>query len=259
MTGKPVEIGAAKAASEDDKRTNERSTIAFPYGDLNEALAVADAIHEEAGTECSVDQLAAFLKQSAQSGAFRIKTSTARVFGLIETDKGGVALTALGRQIVDPAHRARAKAQAFLAVPLYRQIFDKYRGHMLPPVAALHREMANMGVAPKQVSKARQAFDRSADQAGFFQHGRDRLVEPTHKGGAHSDPPTKPTHADRSDAGSKGSGGGGGGGGGDIPNLHPFILGLIQTLPPPKSNWPEEDRKKWLGTAESIFSLIYEA
>jgi hypothetical protein len=38
--------------------------------------------------------------------------------------------------------------------------------------------MARLGVSPKQKERARQAFQRSAEQAGFFQHGSDRLVAP---------------------------------------------------------------------------------
>ena len=49
---------------------------------------------------------------------------------------------------------------------------------MLPPAAALEREMGQLGVASKQTGKARQAFERSAEQAGFFAHGADRLVMP---------------------------------------------------------------------------------
>ena len=41
-------------------------------------------------------------------------------------------------------------------------------------------------------------------------------------------------------------------------NLHPFIVGLLDTLPEPASVWPKPDRQKWLQTAENIFSLIYQ-
>ncbi len=41
------------------------------------------------------------------------------------------------------------------------------------------------------------------------------------------------------------------------PGRHPFIKGLLRTLPDPDSVWPLDQRKKWLETAENIFSLIY--
>lgn len=49
----------------------------------------------------------------------------------------------------------------------------------------------------------------------------------------------------------------GGGGGGDNLNLHPFIQGLLQTLPKRGAEWKAADRAKWLQTAANIFDLIY--
>src|SRR5215211_3070782 len=39
--------------------------------------------------------------------------------------------------IVDPAQSREARAQAFLTVPLYKAIYDKFRGGVVPPAAAL--------------------------------------------------------------------------------------------------------------------------
>lgn len=231
-----------------EKQSRERSTIEFPYGDLNDAEEIAHAIHENAGTSCSPDQLAGFMRQTVTSGAFRTKIGTARIFGLVETDRGTVTLTSLGRQIVDQAQEREARATAFLTVPLYRAIFEKFKGHMLPPRAALEREMASLGVSQKQTDRARQAFERSADQAGFFAHGNDRLITPT----GLSRPETAPLETQ--DKPKRGTGGGGEDG---RPPLHPFIEGLLETLPPPKEDWPIADRAKWLETAASIFGLIY--
>lgn len=243
MAGNAVDLASTEATKAEASKY-DRSTIAFPYSDLEDAFSVVDAIHSNAGIECTMDQLAAYLKQSTKSGAFRLKLSAARIFGLIETERGAVSLTSLGRKAADPSLRAEAGRDAFFAVPLYRAVFDKYTGHLLPPAAALEREMANLGVAKKQTPKARQAFERSADQAGFFCQGRDRLVEPTFRG--HSDPKPLPVTPKPMY--------GGGGGGSD---LHPFIVGLLKSLPEPNTLWPERERKKWLQTAENVFSLMY--
>lgn len=248
MAGKPVEIESA-ATTDKPERGYERSTIEFPYGDLNDAIEVAEAIHKNAGTGCSVEQLAGFLGQSSGGGAFRVKLSTTRIFGLVETEKGTVALTELGRKIVDSGLRRAAAAEAFLQVPLYKAVYEKYKGHMLPPAAAVQRDMVSMGVASKQAAKARQAFERSADQSGFFALGKERLVPPVVRGAA---PPPGPAQDD----GHRRTGGGGGGGGGDD-ELHPAIAGLLKTLPAPSTVWPATGRKKWLDAAENIFSLVY--
>ena len=39
--------------------------------------------------------------------------------------------------------------------------------------------------------------------------------------------------------------------------LHPFIRGLLEALPPPHSAWSKEERAAWLATAHNIFSLLY--
>lgn len=49
-----------------------------------------------------------------------------------------------------------------------------------------------------------------------------------------------------------------GGGGGDIEGLHPFIQGLLKTLPEPDTDWSAAARVKWLQTAANIFDLIYQ-
>ncbi len=54
-------------------------------------------------------------------------------------------------------------------------------------------------------------------------------------------------------------GGGGGGGGFDASALHPFIQGLLKTLPAKEgADWPIKDRVKWLRLAASAFDMIYE-
>jgi hypothetical protein len=40
-------------------------------------------------------------------------------------------------------------------------------------------------------------------------------------------------------------------------DYHPFIVGLLKTLPEAGSNWPMDARRKWLQAASDIFELIY--
>jgi hypothetical protein len=49
----------------------------------------------------------------------------------------------------------------------------------------------------------------------------------------------------------------GNGNGNGPPPRHPFIEGLLKTLPEPESDWPAAARVKWLQTAANIFDLIY--
>lgn len=246
-------IASAPSASKE----REQSTIAFPYNDLDDAVEVARAIHDNFGLECTNDQLAGAMNQTVTSGAFRLKVAAARTFGLVHSTRGNLALTDNGRAILDETQERSARARAFLFVPLYNAIHEAYKGNILPPAAALEREMVKLGVAVKQADKARQAFERSAQSAGFFQHGRNRLVMPSNVASPAAAPAEKPGDAeqlgDREDR-SKNNNGGGGGGHSD---LHPFIEGLLRTLPEPESEWQAEDRVKWLQTAANIFDLIY--
>jgi hypothetical protein len=240
-------------SNEDGDEKRERSTIQFPYNDLDDALTIAKAVHENAGISCTIDQLAAYVKNSLTSGAFRLRVGNAAMFGLTSNERGEVRLTELGRRIADPSQEVAAKIDAFLTVPLYKRIFDNFKGYTLPGAAALEKFMREVGVSSKQTGKARQAFMRSARQAGFFAHGEDRLVRPAGPGTKPIDAPKPPLEGDQK---GKKDGNGGDGGGGDN-SLHPFVQGLLKELPKAGNVWTEDKRKLWLDTAASIFKMIY--
>lgn len=228
----------------------EQSTIEFPYNDLASAEAIARAVFDNAGDACSLDQLAAYTQQSMTSGAFRLRVSNARIFGLTDNERGEVRLTALAKRLCDPSQEAQARADAFLTVPLYRRVFDQYKGYTLPPAAGLAKFMGEVGVSSKQTDKARQAFMRSAKQAGFFAQGDDRLVQPAYRAGPGTppvDPPPNDPKRNRN-----------GGGGGEPPHgIHPAILGILEILPPPGDDWSVRQRAKWLSSLNNVLDLIY--
>lgn len=247
----------------------ERSTIQFPYIDLDDSIVVAKGVHDVAGLQCELHQLAPHLGHNAvDSGMFRIKVSAARIFGLIETDRQLVRLTTLGRDAIDPAKEKRTRVDAFLSVPLYRAIWERYKGQLLPRDLALEREIVGLGVSPKQADKARQTFQRSAQQAGFFAYGRERLVMPSFvpnpppstvtdaTGGTEEEalPSLQETQRPKgfapTDDGAR-----------SLPpellNVHPAIRGLLFTLPPAGARWPQQQQDDWLTAVRSIFGLIY--
>lgn len=249
-------VHSERAEEADGKR--EQSSIVFPYLDLSTAIDVAQSVYQRSGLgNCNLDELAAQMGQNV-SGAFRMKTGTAKIFDLIEKDgKSSIKLSELGRQIVSPETERSARAEAFMRVPLYSAIFEKYKGHMLPPARALEREMQGLGVSSKQTDKARQAFERSARQAGYFESGEDRLVRPR------TDVPTRPIENSAvveehisPDAGTARKGhstvsiqrGG----------YHPFVQGLLDELPGSDdfATWTIDDQAEWLNAAASIFKLL---
>lgn len=237
-----------------ETNTKERSTIDFPYTDLDSAVEVTKGVHSAGGTACDSDQLAAQLSLEAKGGGFRLRVNGAKTFGLLTYERGGrIGLTDLGLQIIDPATERQARVQSFLAVELYRRVYDEFKGGPLPPQAGLERALGKMGVGAGVTDKARQVLMRSAKQAGFFEYGSDRLVKPPIKGETNTQDGQSEREKEQT---KKPLGGNGGGGGGD---LHPLIQGLLVTLPKPGENWPIQDRLNWLTMASTIFNAIYKA
>lgn len=159
--------------------TNERSTIEFPYSDLDSSVEIVRGVHTVGGTACEYHQLAAQLGLEAKGGGFRIRVNAAKTFGLLLSERGGhITLTELGRQIIDPQFERGARAKAFLEVPLFSKVYENYKGSQLPPPAAIERTMISYGVGSKVAKNARQVLMRSGQQAGYFDLSSDRLTAP---------------------------------------------------------------------------------
>jgi hypothetical protein len=227
-----------------------RGTMAFPYADLDDAVSIARAVWEGSGLTGTVDRVAARTgHQNTMSGAFRNKVNAARLFGLVTTSGQDVALTDLGREMIEPRTEVRARATAFRHVELFDRLFDRHRGRSLPVPAALEEEMVRLGVVPNQRERARQVFMRSAEQAGYFAEAPDRLIEPA------AGPPAVVTPsegeaavaaAERSEA---------------RPPVrsavrHPLIEGLFTMLPVGGSFTPAQQRR-WLEAAKVNLALVY--
>jgi hypothetical protein len=248
---KPAVVPAAE--NTEDEVAQGRSTIKFPYLDQNDAVEIALAVHNTAGNSCDRGALAGHLQVSAKGGGFNLRLLTAKLFGFISTESGTISLTPLGLRVIDPQQEKAARAESFLLVPLYKRVYDDYRGNMLPGNAALEAAMEKMGVAPKQKDKARQVFQRSATQAGFFAFGSNRLVVPPIKPGEAPAPMAPPAGDAEPNTAGKNKGGFG-----DGPKLPPFIQGLLAKLPEAETEWPMDGRRKWLQTAANIFDLMYQ-
>ncbi|HUO20068.1 MAG TPA: hypothetical protein VMU44_09875 [Steroidobacteraceae bacterium] len=233
-------------ASEEGKR--QRSAIGFPYSDYESAAEVATAVHGNVGHgQCSQAQLAAWMGQSVKSSGFRVQLAAARLFGLIESDSPeNIRLTELGRRSVDPAQGRAARAEAFLRVPLFKALYDKYKDGVVPPAAALEREIAGLGVPEKQKARARQVFESSSEQAGFREAAPNRLVMPAVQ--------LLPQAAKVAVPG----GGGGEGGDGGL-GLDPLLMALLRKIPSGGvGQWPAENRVRWFRTFAMNVSQVYD-
>lgn len=233
-----------------NKDVRKRSSIQFPYADLESGIDIANAIYKNVGQgDCSTSQIAAWIDHSAQSSGFNLKMAGAKLFGLIESNNGKYQLTDLGKRIVDNDSAREAKIEAFLNVPLYQSVFKSYDGKTLPPSKGLENDIVSMGVAEKVKDRARQYLEKSAEQAGFFETGKNRLVKPSvqkfdtmsAKNNSVEDNTQQPSSSP------------------PVPKkiFHPFIDGLLEELPAKGQPWSEEERQQWLDTAKSIFNMIY--
>ena len=136
----------------------------FPSAPLKDIATVARAINGRGG-RCRFDELAAALGQTSKnSGAFRLKTAAARMFGVVETEGGELVLTDLGRRLSAPSNEAEALVEAFMNVRLYGSLFDRYAadGNKLPTNDVIEDDMIRLEVPAHNAQKARQVFLRSA-------------------------------------------------------------------------------------------------
>src|ERR1700688_1056129 len=86
-----------------------KSTIDFPYLDLDNAIEIAQTVRDVGGDQCEWHQLAAKLSVTADGGGFRMRMLTAKTFGLLTYERGSVRLTELGKAAADPLREKRAR------------------------------------------------------------------------------------------------------------------------------------------------------
>jgi hypothetical protein len=237
------------------------STIQFPYTDMSDAIAVAEGLLKGGGTPMSRDQLAAAMGAAPGGGGFATKLGTARIFGVMDATTGSYQLTDLGFEIVDPGRQQEARVKAFLNVELYRRTYEEFRGKLLPPRPhGLEAAFMNFGVTKKNVESARRAFEKSARLAGMYPGGsEDRLVVPFAPVAAVAMPTGKPAifygggPAEPAPAGDSAS---------TLrphAGIHKSILGMLDELPPPKTEWSKADQADWLEAVATLFQVIYKS
>ena len=241
------------------KATRAQRKIEFPYTDLAQAEVLADRLMVRGGGSAESQQLAGWLNQSANGGTFRTGLSAAKLFGFIETERGSVIITAEGKDVNDSNKAVVVRVDAFLRVPLFAALFDKFKGYPLPPPAAVERQMVELGVPPKQKERARQVFMKSAVKAGFVDAATGRLIKPA----------VQAAHDQKKAATAPNPGGNRGDGGDDGDKEdgrkkqphNPFVEGLLSQLPQSDKyvGWTLEDQAEWLSAAASIFKLLSKA
>jgi hypothetical protein len=261
MTG----IKAVPEAEPDPKIGASRrvSGVSVPYFNLSDSIAVARVMHDRAGGECDRPQLAAMLNyKGVKNGAFMARVTASKAFGLVEQEQDRLKVTPRARAIlspVTPAQADRAKVEAFLAVDLFRMVYEEYKEHTLPSDVGLRNLLATKyNVVKDRLAPTVRIMKESAAEAGFFKAGGDtRMVMPILAAQGPSTAPEPKREEKRRESGEHRVGGNGGGGGYDPPDIHPAILGLLRELPPAGTALSRKKRDALIGAFTATVGFIY--
>lgn len=249
-----------------------RSSVAFPYFSLEKSIDVPRVIHERAGGRCGRGQLAGLLSYSGvKNGGFLTRVSAAKLFGLIEESGDTISLTDRAKKILSPVRTSdaeQARLDAFMAVELYRRVFEDFDGHTLPSADGLSNLFLNeYKIVPNQVAPALRNLMDSADSAGLFKvGGRSKLIRPIirnddgHAPPAPAPQPAHETHADDGARAPRHTNRGGGhvaADGPDLTGVHPALAGLIQNLPQVGSSLGPKRRAALIDAFKHTINFIY--
>jgi hypothetical protein len=246
------------------------SPTGYPFTDFKDSLEIPALILNRGGGSADLDQIAAWLNyKSPNSGTFASRMAAARYFGLIGPARAGrVELTERSRLIlapVMPEEAVSAKAEAFLAVPLFKKLFDQLRGQQLPPDVGLKNLLVHTyKISNENAARVLRLFKDSASQTGFFESAPDRLIRPTAHGATSSAAAAAPAAsannhqpAEIAQALERRRLSGGGGDGTSV--VHPAIVGLLRVLSEKGPTWTEADQKQFNDTFTGLVKLIYPA
>ena len=257
-----VNITRVQAQEPKEKRVRAVSGISYPYFDHESSIRVADVIQNVGGGSCAPDFLAAKLEyKSIHSGTYLTRVAAARMFGYMTVSGGNFVVTERARQILSPVmpeDSINAKVDGFLAVPLFARVFEDFRGKQLPPEVGLKNLFLNTyKIVPDRVTSSLRVFLNSAEQCGFFQNGRDRLIKPTITNAAQPaslavSPAIEPEPPQPTEKPPRGGGGGDGGGGVDT-----AIIGLLRKLPAQGESWTATEQSRFLTAFTHTIQFLY--
>ena len=146
------------------------SPVEYPRRSLRYALKLAEAV-ASLGGKCSVETCAESMKKKV-SGAFAALVSAAVKYGLVTSKSGQLAVTEQFnkyRLAYDEEEKRELLRQAFLNVPLFSQVFTRFRNGKLPPGDILTKILIReFGVNENRASAIHQYFIEGATESGLL-------------------------------------------------------------------------------------------
>ncbi len=159
------------------RKARQRSVFLFPAYDFNTALDIARRVEESGGGSLTEETLAINLGLSAKSSGFRLKSLAARQFQLISKQGNTLTTTPVAKAIFKPTSDGdadRGYREAFLSIPLFQAVSERYQGHPLPDSQTLRNVLEReFHVEHSRVQQAERMLLDSARYAQLLHHTND--------------------------------------------------------------------------------------
>lgn len=179
----PPDENAQLAGRPSDERSStgrkqrQRSAYLFPAYGFTTALDIARRVEEGGGGTLSEETLALNLGLSAKSSGFRLKSLAARQFQLITKQGDTLSTTPVAKAIFKPTSNEdalRGYRLAFLSIPLFKAVAERYRGQRLPDSQTLRNVLEReFQVEHARVQQAERMLLDSARDAHLLKHRGD--------------------------------------------------------------------------------------
>jgi hypothetical protein len=176
-----------------------RSPYLFPAYGLGPAIQIARRVESDGGGTLSEEALADAIGLSVKSSTFRLRTLTPRQFGLLDKAGPHLTTTPLAKAVFKPMsdeERADALWRAFLHIPVFREITQRYQDTNKPQGGAIRNVLEReLGVQHGRVADAERVLMDSAREAGALRwSGADIYLGPPSNPSAPT-VPAKPSHS----------------------------------------------------------------
>ena len=172
------------------RKTRQRSVYLFPAYGFTTALDIARRVEESGGGSLTEETLAVNLGLSAKSSGFRLKSLAARQFQLISKQGDTLITTPVAKAIFKPTSgedAQRGYREAFLSIPLFQAVAERYRGQRLPDSQTLRNVLEReFYVEHARVQQAERMLLDSARDAHLLKHTSDGTYLVVTEGGTGS-------------------------------------------------------------------------
>ena len=152
-----------------ERKRRVRLPYLFPVYGLGAALQIAAQVETDGGGTLTEETLAIAITASVKSSTFRLKALTPRQFGLLEKSGPNLSTTRVAKAILKPTsdrEKAEALWDAFVNIPLFRALAERYKGQPLPQGETLRNILeSEYRVEHNRVSSAERVLMDSARDA----------------------------------------------------------------------------------------------